>query len=111
MRRPSLANCRLMPSPMPPKPARSWWASSFMFKALSAMANSVPEKQGGRRLGSGALMRALGLLAVDAVLGVLDQRQIDIGRLELDVLRYDAEFHRVVDLALRRLHVGHPVGR
>src|SRR5665811_2216497 len=35
-RRPSLAICTAMPSPMPPKPPRSFWASSLKFQVVGS---------------------------------------------------------------------------
>src|SRR5882672_12659463 len=36
MRRPSLTICTAMPSPMPPKPPRSFWASSLKFQVVGS---------------------------------------------------------------------------
>src|ERR1700684_3434660 len=121
MRRPPLASWRLMPSPMPPKPASSSWARSFMLRAWSVMAfphsfclwralvsGSVAKPQAPvfRSILVYGANSAGCLLDGEAVLRFTDQRQIHVSRRHGDALRHDAQGHHFVDLALHRRDIG-----
>src|SRR5215813_4144200 len=60
MRRPSLATCTAMPSPMPPKPASVSWAMSLKFQVTL---------EGPARCGAGVLV-AVFVAVLGAALGV-----------------------------------------